>query len=139
MVRTIKRLLLVMVLADNVLTNFVKEHILKSRYKLKGGCLKCGQCCRQIYLKATRPQVTSPLFAKLSVKWIEWLFDFELKQIDTADNYFVFGCKNIRPDGKCGNYFWRPNICRNYPLLDYFKEPVFLPRCGYGSKPRRAV
>ena len=124
------------VLTDNVLTNLVKRYVLKTRYELKGGCLKCGQCCRQIYLKVTRAQATSPLFAKLSIKWIEWLFDFKLKWVDFEDNYFVFECKHLKPDGACGNYFWRPSVCRNYPLVDYFKEPVFLPGCGYKAKPR---
>jgi len=136
MAKVIKRLLMTAVLADNILTNFAKNYIFKTRYGLKGHCLKCGQCCRQIYLKATRSQVTSPLFAKISVKWIEWLFDFKLKWVDFEDNYFVFECKHLKSDGTCGNYSWRPNVCRNYPLISYFKEPVFLPDCGYSAKLR---
>lgn len=136
MTKFIKRLLMIIVLADNILANSVKRYLFRTRYELTGRCLKCGQCCRQIYLKATRTQVTSPLFAKLSVKWIEWLFDFRLKWIDFEDNYFVFECRNLKADGTCGNYSWRSNVCRNYPLVGYFKEPVFLPGCGYKAKLR---
>ncbi len=136
MEKALKKLLMISVLADNILTNLPKR-MLGTRYKITGKCKKCGQCCREIYLKASRTQITNPLFSKLSVKWIEWLFDFKLKWVDLEDNYFVFECKNLRPDGTCGNYFWRPNICRNYPLVDYFDEPVFLPGCGYGSELRK--
>lgn len=138
MMRTfVKRSFMLAVLLDNVLTNFTKNYIIRTKYMLEGNCLKCGQCCRQIYLKATRAQVTSPLFAKLSVRWIEWLFDFKLKWVDFEDNYFVFECKNQRPDGTCGNYSWRPNVCRNYPLISYFKEPSFITGCGYSARPRK--
>lgn len=135
--RCFKRLGIIFVLIDNFLVNFPKKHLFKTRYVLEGKCLKCGQCCKQIYLKATPAQTNSPLFAKVSVRWIEWLFDFKLKWIDFQDNYFVFECKNLTKDGKCGNYPWRPNVCRNFPLVDYFNEPVFLPGCGYSARPRK--
>lgn len=123
------------VLADNLLNNLLKKYVIRPRYRLSGGCLKCGQCCRAIYLKATRGQIASPLFCKIAVGWIEWLFDFKLKQIDREDHYFIFECRHLKENGSCGNYFWRPSVCRNFPLVDYFKAPVFLPGCGFTSEP----
>lgn len=133
--RYLKRAVMAISLADNALSNIVRS-IFKTRYKVRGNCLKCGQCCRQIYLKVSRRQAASPLFARLSIKWIEWLFDFRLKWIDYEDDYFVFECLNQKQDGTCGNYFWRPGICRNFPLADFFKEPVFIPGCGFSSEIR---
>lgn len=125
-----------LILLDNVLTNFFKGLFFKSRYVLEGKCKQCGQCCREIYLKMTPAQTSSPLFTKIAIKWIEWIFEFKLIRIDYEYNDLVFTCRNIGDDGKCRNYFWRPNVCRNYPLVDYFKEPAFLDNCGYSCKLR---
>jgi Fe-S-cluster containining protein len=84
----------------------------------------------------TPAQTRSELFTSVSIRWISWLFDFVLLRIDHENNALVFTCRNLTPEGKCGNYFWRPNICRNYPLVDYFEEPKFLPGCGFGAKLR---
>ncbi|MFA4857921.1 MAG: YkgJ family cysteine cluster protein [Candidatus Margulisiibacteriota bacterium] len=126
----LKRFFMLFVLLDNLLTNLLRT-LFRSRWRKIGKCKKCGQCCRQIYLTMTPRQIASPLFTNLAIHWISWLFDFVLLKVDTENHALVFTCKHISLDGKCGNYFWRPNVCRNYPLVDYFKEPVFLPGCGY--------
>jgi Fe-S-cluster containining protein len=84
----------------------------------------------------TPAQMQSPFFTNLAIRWISWLFDFKLLGIDRERGYLAFTCKHLQSNGKCGNYFWRPNICRNYPLTDYFEKPVFLPGCGFYAKPR---
>jgi Fe-S-cluster containining protein len=84
----------------------------------------------------TPAQIRSRLFTNLAVRWIGWLFDFIFLGIDAENDYLIFTCRHLTPEGKCGNYFWRPNICRNYPLVDYFEEPTFLPGCGFSAKPR---
>lgn len=125
------------ILLDNLITASLKK-LFGSRYRLEGSCNKCGQCCREIYLKMTRAQFLSPLFTAVAVKWISWLFDFEFLRVDREVGDLVFRCRNQLADGRCGNYFWRPNICRNYPLVDYFEEPKLLPDCGYYPAKRRA-
>jgi len=130
-----KRLLMLFVLLDNVLTNLTKK-IFGTKWVLTGKCRQCGTCCREIYLTMTPAQTRSELFTSVSIRWISWLFDFILLRIDHENNALVFTCRNLTPEGKCGNYFWRPNICRNYPLVDYFEEPKFLPGCGFGAKLR---
>ncbi len=129
----LKRLILIFVLLDNFLTNSAK-HLFGSRYKLTGSCKQCGNCCRQIYLTMTPAQAGSKFFTNLSVRWISWLFDFILIRIDHEHNSLVFTCRHLTPAGQCGNYRWRPNICRNYPLVDYFDEPKTLPACGFKPK-----
>lgn len=124
------------VLLDNVLTNLPKKFIFKSRYRREGKCKQCGVCCKEIYLKITPAQIRSRFFTRLAVWWIEWLFEFNLLRIDRERLYLIFNCKNQKEDGHCGNYFWRPNICRNFPLVDYFDEPVFLPGCGFNARLR---
>lgn len=128
-----KRLIMILVLLDNWLTGSAKK-IFPTRWKRAGKCNQCGVCCKEIYLKMTPGQMKSPLFTTLAVRWISWLFDFILLRIEREYDYLVFTCKHITPGGKCGNYFWRPNICRNFPLVNYFKEPKFIPGCGFNSK-----
>ncbi len=135
--RLIKRIIIIFVLLDNFLTNLPKKYIFKSQYVLEGKCKQCGVCCQEILLKMTPAQIRSKFFTNLAIKWICWLFDFILLKIDYEHGYLAFTCKHVRPDGKCGNYFWRPSVCRNYPLVDYFKEPITLPGCGF--KPRLRV
>ena len=82
-------------------------------------------------------QLGSKFFTTIAIKWITWLFDFILLKID-YDNYILeFTCQHCQANGKCGNYFWRPNVCRNYPLVDYFDEPKLLPNCGFKAEPRQ--
>ncbi len=130
-----KRILLVLVLVDNWLTNLAKR-LFPTRWRLAGGCRRCGNCCREIHLKMTPSQMRSKLFTTLSIRWISWLFGFILLGIDEANNALIFTCRHLTADGRCGNYRWRANVCRNYPLLDYFDEPKFLPGCGVRAEPR---
>lgn len=129
----IRRLILCFVLLDNILTNLAKK-LFKTRWKRVGICQQCGNCCRLIILTMTPAQVKSKFFTDLSIRWISWLFGFKLIRVDQENLSLIFSCRHLTPEGKCGNYFWRPNICRNYPLVDYFEEPKFLPGCGYEAK-----
>lgn len=134
--RLLKRFIMLFVLLDNWLTNLPKKYLFKTRWIRIGKCQKCGQCCKEIYLKIEPRQLGSALFTKLAVAWISWLFDFNLLRIDRENHYLVFNCRQQLADGRCGNYFWRPSVCRNYPLVDYFDEPKFIPGCGYSTRLR---
>ena len=134
--KILKRFIMVFVLLDNFLTNLPKRILFRSRWMRQGKCRECGQCCKEIYLRIEPRQLGSKLFSQLAIAWISWLFDFNLLRIEPERHYLVFNCKNQLPDGRCGNYFWRPSVCRNYPLVDYFERPEFLPNCGYRTEPR---
>lgn len=129
----IKKIILTLLLVDNFFVNFFKKFF-RTKYEIIGKCNKCGNCCRKIYLKATNNQIKSDLFRKVYTYIVEYLYGFELIEIDEADNYFVFRCKHLKSDNTCANYKWRPPVCRNYPLVDYFKRPVFLEGCGFKIK-----
>jgi len=131
----IKRAIMSIILLDNFVSNLVKKPF-KTAYKLDGTCKKCGKCCREIALAAHPAILSSKLTTEIVARWISWIFDFFLVRVEYDKNYLIFGCKNLGPDGKCLNYRWRPNVCRNYPIVDYFDKPVFYPWCGYISSSR---
>jgi hypothetical protein len=128
-----KRFIMIFVLLDNWLTGSAKK-LFPTLWERAGKCNQCGVCCEEIYLKMTPAQMKSPFFTNLAIRWISWLFDFILIRTEPEHNYLVFTCKHLTAEGKCGNYFWRPNVCRNFPLLDYFDEPKFIPGCGFNSQ-----
>ena len=129
----VKRIVICFVLLDNWLTNLAKKPF-RTRWIRIGKCNQCGNCCQEIYLSMTPAQTRSRLFTRIAVKWICWLFDFILLRVDYPHQALVFTCKHLTAEGKCANYRWRPNVCRNYPLVDYFTEPRFLPGCGFAAK-----
>ncbi|OGC11256.1 hypothetical protein A3K48_01870 [candidate division WOR-1 bacterium RIFOXYA12_FULL_52_29] len=129
----IKRLIVMVWVIDNALMKVVRNFF-PTAWRRDGECRRCGRCCREIYLTLSPAQAKSPLFLGFYKRWLSWLFDFELIRFDADYPALLFKCGNQRSDGSCGVYFWRPPLCRNYPLIDYFKEPIFLPGCGYTSK-----
>ncbi|MFH1347312.1 MAG: hypothetical protein ABIH22_01350, partial [Candidatus Margulisiibacteriota bacterium] len=100
---------------------------------------QCGICCQEIYMKITPRQLASKLFTKIAIAWIVWIFDFILIRIEYDNHYIVFTCQHRLANGQCGNYFWRANICRNFPLVDYFEKPKVLPWCGFTATERNVL
>jgi len=126
----LKRLIIIFILLDNLITQSLKR-LFKTNYRIEGKCKKCGVCCQEILLKIHPNLLKGELITKTVIAWISWIFDFYLLYIDRENGYLAFSCYHRLPDGSCGNYFWRPSVCRNYPLVDYFKKPELLPGCGY--------
>ena len=126
----LRKAILSLILLDNAITQGLKR-LFPTRWKIAGSCKQCGKCCEEILLKAHPAILNDNWVTKIVVGWISWVFQFYLIRIDRAGKYLVFSCHNRGADGKCLVYRWRPSVCRNYPLLDYFKEPRFLDDCGY--------
>lgn len=127
----LRKTILALVVLDNFLTNLPKRFLFKPQWPISGSCCKCGQCCQEIYVRATERQLSSRWFIDLVIRWTSWLFDFVYLRTEKERSYLVFTCRSKLADGRCGDYFWRPNICRNYPLSDYFDKPIILPGCGF--------
>ncbi len=129
----IKRFIILLMIFDNIITNLLKK-LFPTKYKIIGRCGKCGKCCEEIYLKMTKKQAGSVFFTSICSRWLSWLYDFYLIRIEKDRGYLVFSCKHRGEDGLCQNYFWRPPICRNYPLCDYFEKPLFIKGCSFNCK-----
>lgn len=130
-----RKLVLLLIIADNFISNLVKKPF-RSRWVLCGKCNKCGKCCEDIKL-AINSRLLSNIFTReLVIRWTSWVMGYDLKRIEYDPPYLVFGCKKLRLDGSCADYKWRPNVCRNYPLVDFFEEPASFDTCGYKAKLR---
>ena len=129
----IRKPVLALVIFDNFVSNIVKKPF-RTKWALDGKCKKCGKCCRDIKL-AIDPRLLSNTFTReLVIRWTSWVMGFYLKAIEYDPPYLVFGCKNLLSDGSCADYKWRPNVCRNYPLVDFFEEPALFDTCGYKAR-----
>jgi len=131
----IRKFFLSLALTDNIVSNLAKSPF-RTKWCLEGKCNKCGKCCQEIGLKIDPRLLSSKFITNIIVRWISWLFDFYLIGIDHKRLYLFFGCKHKMPDGTCGVYKWRPSVCRNYPIIDYFEEPALFPECGYKTRLR---
>ena len=95
---------------------FYKKKFQSSKYILKGHCVRCGACCRNIVFK-------------IDDKFVKTEEDFEeLKKIKKIYNHFyisgkdkdralLFTCKSLTDDNRCKDYFFRSFYCRNYPYI----------------------
>ena len=110
--------------------------IIPPPYKRTGQCKMTGKCCR--YLGQDKPKGGDwPFF-----RW--WSFEingfyergFEVDGPDTTQMR-VYSCRHLTAQGRCGNYAWRPAVCRAWPRIDYFGQPTLMKGCGYQLEPRR--
>jgi Fe-S-cluster containining protein len=129
----LRKLVMSFIILDNHITNLVKRPF-RTKWKLSGKCNKCGICCQEIMLDIHPNLLKSRFTTDIIVRWLSWAFNFYLKDIDEKKYKLIFGCKTLRKNGTCGDYKWRPNICRNYPIVDFFDEPSLFKTCGYKAK-----
>lgn len=129
----LRKFVLSFVLADNFVSNLARKPF-RSRWRLEGSCNKCGKCCKEIHMKIEPLLLKDGFIREVVIRWVSWLFNFYLLRMDDERNYLVFGCRSFRADGLCKEYKWRPNVCRNYPIVDFFEEPVLFNTCGYRAK-----
>jgi Fe-S-cluster containining protein len=89
----------------------VKENLVSS-------CKKCGSiCCKHVALEIDKPT------SKQDYDYIRWYLLHKNVEVFVEDNgswYLKFSspCERLLPDGGCGAYEDRPQICRGYPPED---------------------
>ncbi len=104
-------------------------------FPMKGACKKRGACCHHI-LMAWPPYLDwVPFIARFYMIWMTEINGFYLKGRDIEDEVGmtlkVVGCRYLQKDGSCGNYRFRPAICRQYPRQGFFRRPRLMKGCGY--------
>ena len=95
---------------------FYFSRFFSAKYKIKGKCNCCGECCKNIVFMIDDEYVKT-----------EQQFD-SMKNLDKKYNHFVingknekgvllFRCKSLRDDNKCADYLFRSLYCRAYPFV----------------------
>lgn len=113
--------------------------IFKPKYKLEGMCKKRGACCHYIHMGWPKKGRLTFL-TKIYIFWQLEILGFYFKDFDFVEDgevTKVMGCRYLSKEGKCTQYFLRPALCRNWPKINYFREPTLLKGCGYKAVLRK--
>lgn len=113
---------------------FLYNKAFSSKYVVKGKCLACGKCCRSIVFYDGKELIKTEEQFELAKTKNKRMNMFEISGVDETDGALTFVCKSLRPDGKCGAYFFRGMFCREYPFIipDFIRNNgQTLEGCGY--------
>ncbi len=121
------------VLIDEWMKKLARK-IIRPPFQQIGTCKRRGNCCYYILI----PELKS-FWGRLFLIWHTQVHGFYMRY-KTAYLYegkkmLVMGCRYLKKNGSCGQYFLRPQICRQWPLIERFGYPKILKGCGYASKP----
>lgn len=107
--------------------------IVRPPFKKAGACKKRGNCCYFITMRKRK----GPL------GWIQMFWAQEINGFykrfqkpfyENGQKLYVLGCRYLKKNGQCAHYAFRPTICREWPVIEYFGYPKLLKGCGYYPK-----
>ena len=128
----IKLLFLPFVLLDLTSKKIAKK-IIRPPYQRGGSCKKRGSCCYYITMQRSR----GPLRLIHRI-WATQINGFYFRNIEVTGEKGrpsdVMGCRYLKKDGSCGDYRFRPIICREWPIISHFGSPRILKGCGFTPK-----
>ena len=110
------------------------QQIIRPPFVLQGDCHECGDCCRSIlgvppkFIRKTRLMTLYLTYHRIAHR-------FTPREIGEEGEVF-FECGHLQSDGRCGIYWFRPLLCRNYPIMPFYHAPSLLPGCSYRIAPR---
>lgn len=120
----------------NSIKKFFYLKILKRKYYRIGSCKGCGKCCENIYVNHGKKGFikTEEEFYRLR---LSHSFYRGLIIIGSDELGLTFRCKHLDPKTrKCTMHFFRPLICRNYPMEEIFKMGgILTEECGFRFVP----
>ncbi len=112
----------------------VVQQVIRPRFVLQGECHECGDCCRSIlgvpprFIRKTRLMGLYLYYHRVAHR-------FTPREIG-EEGEIIFECGHLQSDGRCGIYWFRPLLCRNYPIVPFYHAPSLLPGCSYQIAPR---
>lgn len=115
---------------------FFLLNILKKKYIKEGKCNGCGKCCQNIYVNHGKKGFIQTEEEFLILRF-RHSFYRGLSIVGKDELGLLFKCKHLDlKTNKCKIHFFRPPICRNYPMEDIFKMGgILAPECGYSFRP----
>ncbi|MBS0627855.1 MAG: YkgJ family cysteine cluster protein [Verrucomicrobia bacterium] len=118
-----------------LLTEKTAKLFIRPPFLQLGECKRRGNCCHYILFPETKG-----ILKKLFLFWNTEVHGFYKRQgleyeVDEKKIH-VYGCRYLRKNGTCSNHFFRPKVCRSWPLISHFGYPKVLKGCGYQIKLR---
>lgn len=114
--------------------------LLRTEYKLAGGCKRRGACCHHLLLEWSPFFDRHPRLGRFVLFKHTHLYSFFDRgytwEIEEGVYGRVLGCHALKEDGSCGEYRLRPLICRAFPELPLTGKPALLKGCGFGFERR---
>ena len=124
---------------QNVLSEakkFFLNKILKRKYFRTGSCKGCGKCCENIYVNHGKKGFIKSVDEFNRLKFFHSFYR-GLELIGEDELGLLFKCRHLDSvTRKCKIHFFRPPICRKYPMEEIFKMGgILTPDCGYKLTP----
>lgn len=120
------------------LAQIVAKWLIRPPFVQVGSCKRRGNCCHYILIPENKG-----MFGRLFHFWHTQINGFYLREPlpfeSEGKKMQVMGCRYLKSDGGCSNYFFRPTICRKWPIIEYFGTPRILKGCGYKAVPRKGA
>lgn len=102
-------------------------------FKKVGKCKRRGNCCHYILLPESKGVLGKILFF-----WYTEVYGFYPRRKEPYEyedkKVLAMGCRYLQKNGSCGKHFFRPKLCRTWPLIQIFGTPRVLKGCGYQAK-----
>ena len=102
---------------------FIPQRI---KYRIKGNCNHCGQCCKQIRSYGLKNEKE----LKLMQMFLPWYKRFYISGKDSNGD-LILSCKYLSENGLCSVYNKRPFVCRNYPAKTISFNAEMIDGCGF--------
>ena len=111
----------------------IAKLVVRPPFKRAGKCKKRGNCCYYITMRKRKG-----ILGKLQMIWALEVNGFYKRYpqpfFENGQELYVLGCRYLKKNGQCAHYFFRPTICREWPIIEYFGYPKLLKDCGYYPK-----
>jgi Fe-S-cluster containining protein len=127
---SIKIVILPFLLLDNAMER-VARLFFSPPFIQVGECKKRGNCCYYVLI----PKQKIKIINSLQNFWVTQIngFFFRGQYVlgEKGKKWRVMGCRYLKKNGSCGQHFFRPSICRNWPAIENFSIPRYLKGCGF--------
>lgn len=109
------------------------RYYLRPKVERTGTCNRCGKCCERIILYVDGAKVDTPERLATLARRNPAYRIFEVAP--GASTPMRIRCKELQPDGTCGNHRARPAFCRAYPSARLLEAGGDLPaECSYSFR-----
>lgn len=121
----------------DLLTQRIARIFIRPPFKQVGSCKRRGNCCHYILIPEAKG-----ILGRLFYLWQTQINGFYLRE-PVAEEFegkkvLVMGCRHLKKNGQCAHHFFRPMVCRKWPVIQHFGRPRILKGCGFKAVARKS-